>query len=77
MENGMSTPAWRVSLIKERAREIVGEKAEHWIKTRNRTLSHLSPQQLAETSDAGAQVVLTELNRNEVVLRHMARHGKI
>ena len=73
----MSTPACRISRVEERAREIVGSKADVWMKTPNRTLSGLSPRQLAETSDAGAHVVLTELNRNEAVLRHRARHGKI
>jgi uncharacterized protein (DUF2384 family) len=71
----MSTPAWRISRVEERSREILGDRAKAWMKAPNRTLSHLSPHELAETSDAGMRVVLTELERNEVVLRHMTKSG--
>jgi uncharacterized protein (DUF2384 family) len=72
----MSTPAWRISRVEERAREILGERAKTWMKAPNRTLSHLSPRELAETSEAGMQVVLIELERHETVLRYTARRGR-
>jgi uncharacterized protein (DUF2384 family) len=73
----MSTPAWRISRVEERSREILGDRAKAWMKAPNRTLRHLSPHELAETSDAGMQIVIIELERNETVLRHRARHDKI
>jgi uncharacterized protein (DUF2384 family) len=73
----MSTSSWRVVRVEQRAREILGDRTAAWMKTPSRTLSGLTPYQLAETSEAGAHVVLTELDRNEAVLRYMARRGSI
>ena len=73
----MATPECRIARVEQRARQILGHCTEAWMKHPNRTLGGLTPRQLAETSEAGAHVVLTELNQNEIVLRYRATHGRL
>jgi uncharacterized protein (DUF2384 family) len=72
----MSDAASRVARVKESAQQVMGDRASAWMIAPNRQLSRLTPQQLAETSHGGMQIVLTELERSEVALRTVARRRR-
>jgi uncharacterized protein (DUF2384 family) len=59
----MTDPARRVMCVEEAARKVFGQKAKLWMQRPNRRLARLSPWELAESSEAGMRVVLTELGR--------------
>jgi uncharacterized protein (DUF2384 family) len=59
----------RVAALENRAVEMLGKsRAERWIYVRNRGLSHLTPIELAETSEAGYRIAVSELEKQASAL---------